>query len=304
MATAIGRYAASLGIDTSACGDDIAGRWAALLAAGVANPGLAFARWLDLALVGGVVPPLLANSADVGTLLATLARFHPLWGDDAVVVTPRRDGGAVVTLRPPAGGALHPETFDAFAALLCRLLAQLTSPAVRPSRLVRRAGPVPALDGVADEVVCGASDDRLELPAAALAAPIALADPTVAAVLVGFAEASAAGREAPWAEQVRTEVRRSPGRPVALGEVAARLAVSPRTLQERLRTEGTTFAGIVDAERQAFALGLLRNPDAAVSTVAIAAGFDSVEGFTRAVRRWTGGTPTEWRAGGPRSPFT
>jgi AraC-like DNA-binding protein len=281
MIDVIDQFAASIGVrtcssDTSDLSDGIDVRWEALRNAGIEHPGLAFASWVDLGLVGGVVPPLLANCRTVGTLLEALARFHPLWGDDQVIVDMNRSGWAMVTLRAPVGATVHPDTIDAFFAVLSRTLGQLTRPAIAMVR-------------------SGARLDQVELCPAELATPIALADPTISAVLSGYAETEVAQRDATWERRVRTELRADPGRAPNLTVVASRLAQSPRTLQQRLLEHGTSFALLLDDERRLHALGVLSNAGIPVSTAARRAGYRSVEGFSRAVRRWTGMSPSQWR---------
>ena len=65
MVEIIDQFVAHVGI-TPATSDPLNGieaRWEMLRDGGVERPGLAFAAWMDLGLVGGVVPPLLANCA-------------------------------------------------------------------------------------------------------------------------------------------------------------------------------------------------------------------------------------------------
>ena len=297
MVEIIDQFAAHVGI-TPATSDPLNGieaRWEMLRDGGVKRPGLAFAAWMDLGLVGGVVPPLLANCRDVGALLGTLARYHPLWGDDEVVVDINRSGWAAVTLRAPVGAVVHRDTLDAFLAVLARTFGQLTNPPMRPARLSLRSRDVDGYEAIATTLRPGADVDQLEFSPADLATPIALADPVIAAVLAGYAETEVAQRDANWERRVRAEIRGAVGRPPNLADVASRLAHSPRTLQQRLLEQGTSYAVLLDDERRMHSLGLLSNHSLAVTTAAHRAGYQSIEGFSRAVRRWTGMSPSEWR---------
>ena len=80
-------------------------------------------------------------------------------------------------------------------------------------------------------------------------------------------------------------------------EVAEILNVSARTLQRRLGDSGTTFTRIVDETRHAQALALFSRPQMSVNEVTHLLGFSCSSSFTRAFRRWTGYSPSEWRAG-------
>jgi AraC-like DNA-binding protein len=281
MIDVIDQFAASVGvpIDTRISGDGVAGRWDALRAAGVTDPGLRFASWIDLAMIGGVIPPLLANSKDVNTLLETLVRFHPLWGDDDIVLERNPSGRVHLRLSARHGQHVHADTRDAFFAILARMLGQVTSPAVQPVRQWYRS------DG-ADVVVFTHTQ---------LAVRLAAADPAIGHMLNGYAEAELANH-GKWLDQVRSAIRNTLREGPTLRDVANTLAYSPRTLQQRLADCDTSFSGLVDDERRLRALGLLSNLDLPVSTAAFEVGFRSVEGFSRAVRRWTHKSPTEWRS--------
>lgn len=85
------------------------------------------------------------------------------------------------------------------------------------------------------------------------------------------------------------------GRP-QLESVAAALAMSPRSLQRRLREEGTSFVGLLDEFRHRFSLLLLEDRELAVYEVAYLLGYSEPSTFYRAFRRWTESSPQEYRA--------
>lgn len=77
--------------------------------------------------------------------------------------------------------------------------------------------------------------------------------------------------------------------------VARRLAVSSRTLQRRLRGEGTTFKAVVDGTREHLAKHYLRRTKLTGTEIAYLLGFEEPNSFFRAVQRWTGTTPETLR---------
>ncbi len=81
-------------------------------------------------------------------------------------------------------------------------------------------------------------------------------------------------------------------------DVAEVLNMSSRTLQRKLGDSGTTFKKIVDETRHALALAYMSTPQNSVNEVTHLLGFSCSSSFTRAFRRWTGLSPSEWRAGG------
>ena len=86
-------------------------------------------------------------------------------------------------------------------------------------------------------------------------------------------------------------------RGTAVAEAARALGVSERTLQRKLSGAGTTFqrelvdARLRDAKRR------LAESDAALTTIALDAGFASPQHFNAAFRRRVGMSPSAWRDG-------
>jgi AraC-like DNA-binding protein len=85
-------------------------------------------------------------------------------------------------------------------------------------------------------------------------------------------------------------------------DVAALLSMSARTLQRRLGESGFTYKEILDETRHALALTYLSEPENSLSDVTYLLGFSACSSFTRAFRRWTGLSPSAWRARGTRTP--
>ncbi len=89
-------------------------------------------------------------------------------------------------------------------------------------------------------------------------------------------------------------------RDLNLTTVAARHALSPRSLQRLFVREGMTFSQFVLAQRLARAYRLLTDPlhaNRTVSTIAFASGFGDLSHFNRNFRRRYGVSPSQLRAG-------
>jgi len=71
--------------------------------------------------------------------------------------------------------------------------------------------------------------------------------------------------------------------------------VSTRTLQRRLRGEGTSFKAVVDTTRESLARHYLRRTHLSSTEIAYLLGFDEASSFFRAFQRWTGTTPETLR---------
>ena len=290
VAVQVGRFAAGYGVAAGTIDET----WEALKQAGVAQPGLAFASWVETVALAGLLTPLLANCPDVGTALAELARFHPLLERDRILLT-RGPRSVTLTLRAPDGGPAHEDTVDAFFAVLCRMLRRLAGERGIPSQVtLRRArsgrDAYAAAFGV--HAVFGQPADSCWFGASALQAPIGQADPVVRRALLPHAQYRIARPRTPWSAAVSECAAAGT---FGLAQVAGLLAVSPRTLQVRLEEEGTSFAAVIEAVRKERALALLTEPGLPISVIAARTGFATPSAFTRAFRRWTGQSPSLYR---------
>jgi AraC-like DNA-binding protein len=269
--------------------------WAALRAAGVDHPGLAYATWADSLALGGVLSSILTNSPDVAALLEGLERFHPLMDRDEIVLR-RQSSSITVTLRAPGGGAAHPDTVDASFAMLTRGIRRLAG--TLPSRvLLRRKAPLDPLPyrAVFGEVAFAQPADVCTFATATLANPVTNADPAILALVRPYAERRIAYQPLPWADQVSRVLAADPHTIPKLADVARALTVSVRTLQLRLAEEGKQFTVLAEAVQRERALALLAHIDLPITAIATRAGFATPSAFTRAVRRWTAMTPTRYR---------
>jgi len=280
--------------------DPLEAAWRSLRAAGVENPGFAFARWSATGGLSGPLLPILANCPDVRSLLERLQRFHPLFGTAEVVLDVDREP-ATLSLRRPDGSPSDTDTVEASFALLRRAVDQLTQGRGAPDRVrLRRRAPADSATyrELLGDVRFGSAHDRCEFDADTLRLPIVQADPTILSMLEPYAERLVSSRNEPWsATVVGVVARRLADRPTLI-DVARELALSPRALQARLHDDGTSFSAIVDVAQRDRALALLRTGDLAITAIASAVGFDTPAGFSRAVRRWTGMSPTQVRREG------
>jgi AraC-like DNA-binding protein len=98
-------------------------------------------------------------------------------------------------------------------------------------------------------------------------------------------------------QRVRQALRQQPAATHSAEDLAALLAMSPRTLHRQLKDEGASLQALKDEVRQAKALELLLRSDRPVKQVAQAAGFQNEKSFIRAFKGWTGQSPAEFRNG-------
>lgn len=79
-------------------------------------------------------------------------------------------------------------------------------------------------------------------------------------------------------------------------DVAHSLHMSLRTLQRKLSEEQTSYKSLLDETRRELANQYLRQACLSVSEVTYLLGFSEPSNFARAFKRWTGHTPSEFRA--------
>ncbi|MEO0565159.1 MAG: AraC family transcriptional regulator ligand-binding domain-containing protein [Chloroflexota bacterium] len=104
-------------------------------------------------------------------------------------------------------------------------------------------------------------------------------------------------RDASFRERVRATLMETlASGQYSMGDVASRLAVSARTLQRRLRDEGTSFQAELDTLREELARNYLSRSDYTAGQIAFLLGYEDPNSFYRAFRGWTGQTPEVVRA--------
>ncbi len=81
-------------------------------------------------------------------------------------------------------------------------------------------------------------------------------------------------------------------------KVAAQLNMSGRSLQRRLKEAGTTFRMLIEGVRRDLASTYVRDPGIELVEIAFLLGFSDQSAFSRAFKRWTGCTPSEFRLSG------
>jgi Arabinose-binding domain of AraC transcription regulator, N-term/Helix-turn-helix domain len=159
---------------------------------------------------------------------------------------------------------------------------QFAGPAPRTHRRLAEAFGTTRLD-------FGAHVTAMTFRQADLALPLLRADPNLARILHGVADATMAAPERVprWLDRFRGVLAECVDNQTALlGVAARRLHISPRTLQRLLEHEGTTWRAEVDAARRERAARLLRAGHSK-TRVAAQLGYADARALRRAVQRWT-----------------
>ncbi|MCG8668909.1 MAG: AraC family transcriptional regulator [Pseudomonadales bacterium] len=96
--------------------------------------------------------------------------------------------------------------------------------------------------------------------------------------------------------EARAEVAKLlPNGEPSLEGVADALGLTPRALQNRLKSAGVSFKDVVDEVREQLAYAYLADQSATLIDIAFLLGFSEQSSFSRAFKRWAGVSPIEFR---------
>lgn len=83
---------------------------------------------------------------------------------------------------------------------------------------------------------------------------------------------------------------------ISIAKFAVQQGLPVRTLQRRLNDAGLTFSQLVDESRFNIARHELKSGKKNIATIARELGFTDASNFSRAFYRWSGITPSKYRA--------
>ncbi|HEX5372815.1 MAG TPA: AraC family transcriptional regulator [Aquabacterium sp.] len=249
----------------------------------------------------------LMASGNLQEMFERLARYFTVVTDAGELRFTREQGGGRLTLTADVR-LLTPDVapavwcvLDAFMLALvggCRLMhgSGLRFLELRLQRPVpQRRAELEAAFGLAP--VYGCEDNALLVDEATLLRPLVHGN----AELARWNE-EAAGRYLArlGGDDILSRLRRLlqerlPGGDPTQEELAACLALTPRTLQRKLADAGTSYRELLNDTRHMLALEYLRGGRDSISEIAYLLGFAEVSAFTRAFKRWTGVAPSAWR---------
>jgi AraC-like DNA-binding protein len=149
-----------------------------------------------------------------------------------------------------------------------------------------------------EAVEFGAEADELVFSCETLELPVVTADPALSEVLLAHARTLI--ERLPEGESLALRVQRwvavrLPESTPSVDDAALGLALTRRTLQRRLKEEGTSFEDLVDDLRRQLAERYLREQRLGVQETAFLLGYSDVSAFHRAFLRWTGLSPSRFR---------
>ena len=247
----------------------------------------------------GIVGEIVRHSPTVGVALRSLTGYQHLNGGGGLAFMIERP--AVVDLgyaiyHPGVEG--HDQVYDSMLATVTNVLRELCGPAFTPSEvLLPHARPADVLPWRTFFRVTPRFDAEfgaLRFPASWLDRPVEGADPERYERARRVAESYGPG-------DLRHRILRALRMLMLSGDVsgeatAREVSLHRRTLNRRLKDQGTTFQALLDQVRFATAGQLLESTQLSLDDIAAALGYASVSPFMRSFRRWSGTTPGRWRS--------
>jgi AraC-like DNA-binding protein len=220
---------------------------------------------------------------------------------DAVEYEFRKCGSDYHFVIEPAAGVPF-ESIDALVGAHLRMCRSLKGRDFSPRHIELRR-PRPAVIDDFERLFraplkFGATQNRMLFDGAGIESPLDGGNPDLAQCADAIAHQYLAriGRENIQARVRQVLIQRLQCAEPSQDEVAEQLCMSARTLQRKLGESGTTYKEILDETRHSLALIYLSAPHHSVSEITYLLGFSSSSSFTRAFRRWTGQSPSNWRA--------
>lgn len=139
------------------------------------------------------------------------------------------------------------------------------------------------------------SSNEFEVSKAIANKPLALANSIVSKIAEEQVLAAAPNIDITiFPKKVRLLLARNIGSFPSLERAARMLGMSGRTLRRQLFCSGTTFQAELDKVRKEFAISLLEERKKSITQIALLLGFNDSSAFSRAFKRWTGVTPSQY----------
>jgi AraC-like DNA-binding protein len=193
------------------------------------------------------------------------------------------------------------QVYDMAVAAMVSVMRQLCGPNWQPEAVLlprrRPASIRPYRDHFMAPLRFDSILAAIVFPERCLNQPIVDADPLLRTLLADNAATAIARRDPVIHSDVRKAIRLLLlTQRCSRAEVARRLGLHERALGRRLQASGTTFQRLLDETREEIARQLLCDTNTPAARVAMALGYRDATVFTRAFTRWTGLTPSQFRA--------
>jgi AraC-like DNA-binding protein len=244
-------------------------------------------------------------SADVGQALGVVERYSSLRLQVAEFSVERGNGRVQLSIEDVLGwGELDEYISSHIVGALC-LLLETVSGMPLPDTRVAFTFPTPdwaneyatQLRGMMLEF--GAPLCLIDMPESFATTPCITADAGAYRQALRLCERAEAQHQSDGdvAQRVLDRLLDREGEYPGLSEMAKAVHMSERTLNRKLKAQGTSYQMLLDDVRQELAVWYLRQTETPVEQIAERLGYRDTSNFSRTCKRWFGVTPREIRGG-------
>lgn len=243
---------------------------------------------------------LLTSAADLGTGLRDLAHTMELHDRGAMLTLEVDRDVAVLAFTIVADFAWPDLLNDLGMAVACNVMRQFVGENWSPLEVLLPCqppdDPAPWRRFFRAPLRFGAGRCAMRFPAHWLGHPLPAANPMLHRYLRQEAERQKRLLGKGLAEEVHRMVRATITRPpCTAARVAGLLGMHERTLNRRLRADGTNFRRLRDEVLYSASRQMLGATSMKLAEVASALGYADASAFIHAFTRWSGQTPDQWR---------
>lgn len=271
------------------------------------NPGLNFGQQMTLQYPGGsLLFTMMINCATVGHALKVFTRYHRIMADVIQPVIKSYKSNKI----NESLTALSWETPDLFVqnhihlseALICAfysILTHLSQGTIIPVSVCfthqRKENSAELENYFKVPISFESAYNELVIRTSALDIDILLANQELFKILETHAVkiVNTIDKDKIWSNRVFNLISKTllNGGTADITNVATNLAVSKRTLQEKLKSEKTCFRDLIESVRKQIAVEYLTANQLAICDLAFLLGYSDQSAFNHAFKRWTGKTP-------------
>lgn len=242
-----------------------------------------------------VIAIITAHSSTFGEAIQHLLRYQALLSEGGQFTT-QSTGGSVRLQYKPNWDAVSMDVLHTDAIIACFVAS---GPKPTLVQLVGRpdADQASFAQILKSDVCFGARYASIDYDAKALNTIRSGADRSLCDINIAYAETllGTLRRMDALCQRVQAAIAKLGPGAANIESIASEVGCSPRTLQRRLSSAGTSFSELFEAYRMAEALIMLSETDVGLSRIGHLLGYSEASTFSRAVSQWYGLSPRQIR---------
>jgi AraC-like DNA-binding protein len=245
---------------------------------------------------------LMMNCDSLGEAFEKSSRYHRIIGNMIHgEIKPYQNTIKIKLLTPESVPLMSRHCFESAISSTCRMMRTLTGKEIDPLAVTFT---YPEPDSVEDyqrifrcPITFGHEENAFIIPLSFVEIPIRYANPDMVDYFEEYAQEILSVIENKYTytrEVTRILLENLDRESLTINQVASELALSVRTLQNRLKEEGAVFSDLLTGIRQRLAKKYLRE-NYTVEEITYLLGYSDPSVFRKAFKKWAGITPGEYR---------